>query len=226
VAEDPGWLFRLVLIVTLTGATAFLSWLIDLIERRGLGDGFLVLLAAGFLALWPSKVQIFSDALRQGLLSGGQAAGLYFLLLGCVAALVFVSAARLKSAKARLGVEGLATIDFWPTALAFWLSSFFAVLIVYGLGRLGVPPSFAASEFLYGVEVLLFAALLCLATFLRARGDARFEPKWRYVCACVAVYAALGGWLAFGPIPAPVDLLELVVVLTACAGVIASTRER
>ncbi len=226
VTEGPGWLFLVVLVFTMTGATAFLCWLIDFISRRGLGDGFMVLLATGFLTLWPAKAKIYDDALNRGDIGGEQATVFYFMLLACLAALIFVSAARPKADEPRPGVDGLAEIDFWPTALAFWLSSFGAVLAGFLLSKMGLTDGAAAAAILYGVEVLLFAGLLVAATALRFRGNDLFEPQWRFVCACVAVYAALAGWLAFGPFRPPVDLLEIVTVLIACAGVIATSRAR
>ena len=38
-AHDPGWFFRLGVIITLVGGTMFLMWLGEQITARGIGNG-------------------------------------------------------------------------------------------------------------------------------------------------------------------------------------------
>ena len=50
VAPSPGPMFRLGVVVTIVGATAFLIWLARVMTERGVGDGLMILFAAPFVA--------------------------------------------------------------------------------------------------------------------------------------------------------------------------------
>ena len=49
-AHDPGWFFRLGVIVTLVGGTMFLMWLGEQITARGIGNGISLIIFTGIVA--------------------------------------------------------------------------------------------------------------------------------------------------------------------------------
>ena len=49
-AHDPGWFFRLGVIITLVGGTMFLMWLGEQITARGIGNGISLIIFIGIIA--------------------------------------------------------------------------------------------------------------------------------------------------------------------------------
>ena len=66
---DPGLLFRITAIVTLTTGTMFLMWLGEQITERGIGNGISLLIFAGIAAGFPNAVAGTLELVRTGAMS-------------------------------------------------------------------------------------------------------------------------------------------------------------
>ena len=66
---DPGMLFRLTTVVTLTTGTMFLMWLGEQITERGIGNGISLLIFAGIVAGLPRAIGGTLDLVRTGAFS-------------------------------------------------------------------------------------------------------------------------------------------------------------
>ena len=60
-AHDPGWFFRLGVIVTLVGGTMFLMWLGEQITARGIGNGISLIIFTGIVANLPRRARPVPD---------------------------------------------------------------------------------------------------------------------------------------------------------------------
>ncbi len=89
----PGWPFRLLTVLTLTTGSAFIMWLGEQIQEKGIGNGMSLIVAVGILSRVPTATsQIFT------LLGGGKSGGraqmdpltAIFMFLIMVAAIVAV----------------------------------------------------------------------------------------------------------------------------------------
>ena len=107
VAPSPGPIFRLGVVVSILGATAFLIWLARIMTQRGIGDGMLVLLAAPFVAHLPNDVAYGVEIVRTGLAPPWEPLALAALLVAAVALLV---------ASTRTGRRD-SGLDIWPPLL-------------------------------------------------------------------------------------------------------------
>ena len=91
---QPGWGFRLITVITLTAGTAFIMWLGEQITERGIGNGISLIIFAGIVVRGPEAI---INTFR--LLSTGEM-GIFFvvllivLMIGVVAAIVFVESAQ------------------------------------------------------------------------------------------------------------------------------------
>ncbi|MFQ5896285.1 MAG: preprotein translocase subunit SecY, partial [Nitrospinota bacterium] len=92
VVPDPGWGFRLMAVLTLTSGTAFLMWLGEQINERGIGNGISLIIFAGIVARLPSAVIASLRLLRTGELQPLVMLGLLVLMAGVVAFIVFFEA--------------------------------------------------------------------------------------------------------------------------------------
>src|SRR6184192_3148925 len=99
--DDPGWVFRVVTVISLTTGTLLLMWLGEQITERGIGNGVSLVITIGIVADLPSAVQAayvmftpHGGAERQFNLFHGVA--LVFLLLAVVAGVVAVTQAQRK----------------------------------------------------------------------------------------------------------------------------------
>jgi preprotein translocase subunit SecY len=81
---DPGMMFRITTVVTLTGGTLFLMWLGEQITSRGIGNGVSLIIMAGIVAQLPTGLaQVFE---------GGRTGSLpFFTILGVVAMVIAIT---------------------------------------------------------------------------------------------------------------------------------------
>jgi preprotein translocase subunit SecY len=93
---NPGWGFRVMTVITLTAGTAFLMWLGEQITERGVGNGISLIIFAGIVARLPSAVAQTFDLYQVGQLSIILLAALVVIMLGVVAAIVFLESGRRK----------------------------------------------------------------------------------------------------------------------------------
>ena len=94
VVLDPGVFFRLTTVATLVGGTMFLMWLGEQITARGVGNGTSLIIMAGIVAGLPSAIVGLLELSRQGVISWPLLIALLALMLGVVAAIVFIERAQ------------------------------------------------------------------------------------------------------------------------------------
>jgi preprotein translocase subunit SecY len=87
---DPGLLFRLTAMVTLTTGTMFLMWLGEQITERGIGNGISLLIFAGIAAGFPQAVGGTLELVRTGAMSIPVVLIIGALVVGVTAFVCFV----------------------------------------------------------------------------------------------------------------------------------------
>ncbi|MBI4335041.1 MAG: preprotein translocase subunit SecY [Candidatus Omnitrophica bacterium] len=61
IVPHPGWPFRILTMITLTSGTAFIMWLGEQIQERGIGNGISLIITAGIISRIPTALfQLFS----------------------------------------------------------------------------------------------------------------------------------------------------------------------
>ena len=91
---EPGWGFRLTLVLTVTSITACLIWLSDEISRRGIGWGVSLLFFAGLVVGLPGAVSAILEQMRAGYTGPPEIAAFAAGLLVSSAIVVLVDPAR------------------------------------------------------------------------------------------------------------------------------------
>lgn len=82
--EAPGFIFRMVTVVTIIGGVLFLVWLGDQINSRGIGNGMSIIIAAGIIAQMPQNLILMFESSRKGSLNEG-------LLIAIIAAIIIMT---------------------------------------------------------------------------------------------------------------------------------------
>ncbi len=92
IVASPGWGFRLLTVLTLTTGSAFIMWLGEQIQEKGIGNGMSILVAAGILSRVPTATFQIIQLLKPAASGKGQIDFLtvIFMLLIMVAAIVAV----------------------------------------------------------------------------------------------------------------------------------------
>src|SRR5579863_2648380 len=94
VVSDPGFLFRISTILTLTGGTMFLVWLGEQITSRGVGNGSSLIIFAGIVARLPQAFAQLFELGRQGSISTGLVLAVLVMILVVTAFIVFMERAQ------------------------------------------------------------------------------------------------------------------------------------
>ncbi len=55
VVPAPGWVFRIMTVITLTAGTAFIMWLGEQMSEKGIGNGISLIIFAGIVVRIPSS---------------------------------------------------------------------------------------------------------------------------------------------------------------------------
>ncbi len=93
---DPGFIFRLSTVVTLTGGTLFIMWLGEQITSRGIGNGISLIIYAGIVANLPHAVFSTFELGRQGALSAVLILGILAMVAAVIGYVVFMERAQRK----------------------------------------------------------------------------------------------------------------------------------
>src|ERR1700692_4558882 len=94
IVSDPGLLFRISTIVTLTGGTMFLVWLGEQITSRGVGNGSSLIIFAGIVARLPEAIVQTFELGRQGTLSTALVIGVLVMAIAVITFIVFMERAQ------------------------------------------------------------------------------------------------------------------------------------
>ena len=92
--DNPGWFFRMTVVITLTGGTMFLMWLGEQITARGVGNGISLIIFAGIVAELPTALAATLDLGRTGALSTAIIIGLLVMAVVVIFGIVFVERAQ------------------------------------------------------------------------------------------------------------------------------------
>ena len=92
-AHDPGWFFRIGVVVTLVGGTMFLMWLGEQITARGIGNGISLIIFVGIVAQFPGALARFFSQGRTGSLSPAVIVGVIFMVGAVITFVVFMERA-------------------------------------------------------------------------------------------------------------------------------------
>ncbi len=86
-AGVPGWLVALTIIITFTAGTAFLMWLGEQINEKGIGNGISMLIFAGIVSRGPALVETIKSYYEMGKLN---IIGIAVLFVVAIAVIAFV----------------------------------------------------------------------------------------------------------------------------------------
>jgi preprotein translocase subunit SecY len=92
-AHDPGWPFRLGVVITLVGGTMFLMWIGEQITARGIGNGISLIIFTGIVAELPAALAQFFTQGRTGALSPAVIVGVMVMVVAVIAFVVFMERA-------------------------------------------------------------------------------------------------------------------------------------
>ncbi len=91
VVPSPGWGFRLMTTITLTGGTIFLMWLGEQISERGIGNGISLLIFAGIIVRMPEAIFASWTLITQGEMNPLVFLTLLALMVAVVAAVIIMT---------------------------------------------------------------------------------------------------------------------------------------
>jgi preprotein translocase subunit SecY len=149
VAAEPGTMFIVTTVLSLTGGVIFLTWLAGQITARGVGNGIALILAVGIVAELPAAIAGMLELGRRGVLSANFMLSLCLLAVALTALIVHMELARRRLEVTFRRQAGERTIEgqsqlklklnnagIVPTILASWL--LLLPLLAANLG-MGVP---------------------------------------------------------------------------------------
>jgi preprotein translocase subunit SecY len=93
IVESPGWGFRLMAVLTLTTGSVLVMWLGEQITERGIGNGMSLLIYAGIVSALPRGAGLTFNQLATGEMGPVRFIFLLLLMVGVIAAVVFVERA-------------------------------------------------------------------------------------------------------------------------------------
>ena len=94
IVGEPGLMFTISTVITLTGGTMFLVWLGEQITSRGVGNGSSLIFFSGIVARLPQAVVQLFELGRQGSVSTGLVLGVMVMVILVIAFIVFMERAQ------------------------------------------------------------------------------------------------------------------------------------
>jgi preprotein translocase subunit SecY len=174
VVANPGWLFLLSTVITLTGGTLLLAWLSQQITLRGIGNGIALVLFAGIVTELPADVARTLELSRQGVLSSNALPTFMVIVVVVTAFIVLMErarrqipirfaareGARLRESRSDLSLK-LNSAGVIPVILASWFLVVPVALTYFAGGQR--PTWLEQGHLLY---LIVYGTLIVLCAFL------------------------------------------------------------
>ena len=90
IVNNPGWGFRLLVMITLATGTAFIMWIGEQISERGIGNGISLIIFAGIVVGLPNAIRFIVEQLQQRAWSIFSVIALLVVMVVVVGVVVFV----------------------------------------------------------------------------------------------------------------------------------------
>ncbi len=179
IVDNPGGLFVLSTVTSLTGGTIFLAWLSEQITLFGLGNGIALILLAGTAAALRNPIVTAVEFNQRGLLSNDALQGLLLTVVLVIGAVVVIEQARRRF-----------PVDYSKRQIGDRMFENLSSSLEAKLNPAGIIPAILASW-------LVSIVILCLGLI------ARLDPHWStlvdtQLAVGRPVYLALYGILIFG----------------------------
>ena len=108
IVQFPGWPFRLLTILTLTTGSAFIMWLGEQIQEKGIGNGMSLLITVGILSRVPTAVFQMIELMKPGHAAAtgmGQVDGLKLLFMLGIMVVAIVATVLLTEGERKIPVQ-------------------------------------------------------------------------------------------------------------------------
>ena len=108
IVQFPGWPFRLLTMLTLTTGSAFIMWLGEQIQEKGIGNGMSLLVAAGILSRVPTAAFQMMELMKPGHAAAagmGQIDGLKIIFMLAIMALAIMAVVLLTQGERKIPVQ-------------------------------------------------------------------------------------------------------------------------
>jgi preprotein translocase subunit SecY len=151
---NPGWLFRVSIVLTLTGGTIFLVFLADQITARGIGNGIALMLCADIVTQLPQSMLMTFRYHEVGLITDNGMMGLAAAAVFFVAVVALIEGARREV----------------PVVFSLREDSRYTSRLPFKLNGAGLVPAFIASW--------LFGVLPVILTYFGVDSSAPRGARW------------------------------------------------
>ncbi|MBF0528974.1 MAG: preprotein translocase subunit SecY [Deltaproteobacteria bacterium] len=166
VVPTPGWGFRLLTVVTLTAGTAFIMWLGEQINERGIGNGISLIIFAGIVAGLPQATLGTFGMIGTGDLSP-------IVLLFLIAAMVLVIALIVYCERGQRRIP----VQYAKRVVGRRVMGGQSTHLPLKINTSGViPPIFASSIIMFPATIAQFVKV----PFMQAISDALAPGNWLY----------------------------------------------
>ena len=105
IVDNPGWLFRLTTVITLTTGTLIIMWLGERIQDKGIGNGMSLIITAGILSAAPAAIEQTVRLLSPSAAGGAQIQPMTVLTLVFFFVSVVIATTLISQAQRRIPVQ-------------------------------------------------------------------------------------------------------------------------
>ena len=105
IVQFPGWGFRILTVITLTTGTAFIMWLGEQIQEKGIGNGISLIISAGIISRMPSAVMQLVSLATPGTRGEAQIDPFKLVFLACMFVGVIVGVVLITQGQRKIPIQ-------------------------------------------------------------------------------------------------------------------------
>jgi len=177
VVAEPGLLFRVTTMLTLTAGTLFLVWLAGQMTARGLGNGLALIIAAGIVNLLPPAIAGLLELSRQGAIAPAVVPTVALVMAALIVLVVVAERSRRRL-----------TVEFAERQVGTQTLPRQSVELAVKLNPAGLMPSYLASLLL---TVVLIATTFAALFFEGSQWPNKIQGALGHPLLHLVVFAAL-----------------------------------